>query len=87
VAGTGVILPDGRAAWMTRYGMSIESADPREGVVQPNRQSFVPKVATQGASGVVDSNGNEMIVTTLKNGGQSNTLVASDYFEAEVIRP
>lgn len=67
--------------------MSIESADAREGVIQPNRQSFVPQEATQGASGVVDNNGNEMVVTTLKNGGQPNTLVASDYFEAEVIRP
>jgi hypothetical protein len=87
VAGTGVSLADGRAAWLTRYGMSIESADAREGVIQPNRQSFVPQEATQGASGVVDNNGNEMVVTTLKNGGQPNTLVASDYFEAEVIRP
>lgn len=87
VAGTGTILPDGRAVWLTRYGMSIESPDPREGIVQPNQRSFVPKVATQGASGVVDNNGNEMIVTTLKNGGQPNTLAAQDYFEAEVIRP
>lgn len=87
VAGTGTILPDGRAVWLTRYGMSIESPDPREGVVQPNRTSFVPEEAGSGASGVVDNNGNEMVVTTLNDSGRPNTLAAQDYFEAEVIRP
>jgi hypothetical protein len=87
VAGTGTILPDGRAVWLTRYGMSVESPDPREGIVQPNRQTFAPEEAGRGASGVVDNNGNEMVVTTLRDSGGANTLVAQDYFEAEVIRP
>lgn len=87
VPGTGTILPDGRAAWLTRYGMSVESADVREGVVSPGRQAFVPEEAAAGASGVVDNNGNEMVVTTLSGSGKPNTLAAQDYFEAEVIRP
>lgn len=87
VPGTGTILPDGRAVWMTRYGMSIESTDPREGVLEPTRRAFVPKEASHGASGTVDNNGNEMVVTATKDGAKPNTLAAQDYFEAEVIRP
>lgn len=87
VAGTGTILPDGRAVWMTRYGMSVESTDSREGVLEPNRRAFVPEEAGRGASGTVDNNGNEMVVTTLRDGAKPNTLAAQDYFEAEVIRP
>lgn len=87
VPGTGTILPNGNAAWLTRYGMSLESGDPREGVIQPNGTSFVPKEAELGVSGVVENNGNEMVVTALKNSSGPNTLAAQDYFEAEVIRP
>ena len=87
MAGTGTILPDGRAIWMTRYGMAIESQDPREGILEPNKGAFVPREAEGGTTGVVDHNGNQMAVATLRQPQPESGLAATDFFEAEVIRP
>lgn len=87
VPGTGIILPDGRAAWLTRYGMSLESEDARLGIVTPTVGAFVPGESSEGTSGVVDNDGRQMVVTTLQGANRPNTLAASDYYEVEVIRP
>lgn len=87
VAGSGVMLPDGRAAWVTEYGMAVESTDPREGVIEPNKEAFVPPPMSQAASGVVEVGGvTRMVASTTPSNNQTG-LAASDYFEAEVIRP
>ena len=84
VAGTMVLMPDGRGAWMTRYGQAITDGD---NVNLVNRESFAPVNASSGASGVIDDNGDQRIVTTLKGKNSANPLAASDFFIGEIINP
>ena len=84
ITGTAVLLPDGRGAWMTRYGQAITNGDDVELV---NRESFVPQEADAGAAGVADVNGNQLVVTTMKGKNRANPLAASDFFIGEIINP
>lgn len=77
VEGSAVKLPDGRAAWFTRHGQAIGSPDGT--VALPNRQSFAPDIAAKGAAGVLEHNGNQMVVTTMRGVTQENNLVAGDF--------
>lgn len=86
VPGTGVILPSGAAAWVTRYGMAGESADPREGVLTVNDR-FVAGENDSGVSGVVENDGTERLVTVMKRSEGQGNLAACDYYEAEVVSP
>lgn len=81
VAGTAVLLPSGEGAWMTKYGQAI--TDGRI-VRLPNETSFAPIKAGSGAAGVVDHNGNQLVVTTLQGAQRPNSLAASDFFIGEV---
>ncbi|WP_322979115.1 hypothetical protein [Pseudomonas sp. C11] len=80
VPGTGVLLPDGRAAWLTRYGVAIAGAD---GVSLINAGKFVPGDAVRGAAGALDFNGNQLIVSTLI-GRTGASLASTDRFLGEV---
>jgi hypothetical protein len=82
--GTGVELPDGRGAFMTRYGQAFVGPG---GVDTPNRASYAPTVAERGAAGVVDNNGNQMVVTTLRGANKPNPLAVTDYFIGEIVIP
>lgn len=84
VAGTGILLPDGKGAWMSKYGLILTDGQNIQAI---NRQTFAPAEATYGASGVVDNNGNQLVVTTLKGKNKPNALAASDYYIAEVYNP
>lgn len=84
ITGTAVLLPDGRGAWMTRYGQAITNGDD---VRLVNRESFVPEEAESGAAGVADVNGNQLVVTTMKGKNRANPLAASDFFIGEIINP
>ena len=84
ITGTAVLLPDGRGAWMTRYGQAITNGDD---VKLVNRESFVPEEAESGAAGVADVNGNQLVVTTMKGKNRANPLAASDFFIGEIINP
>lgn len=84
IPGTAVQLPDGRGAWMTRYGQAVLSDGSVELV---NRESFAPVSAASGAAGVLDHNGNELIVTTMKGTDRANPLAASDFFIGEILNP
>jgi hypothetical protein len=64
VEGTAVELPDGRAAWFTRYGQAIGNSD--GSVTLINNNKFAPDIAQSGAGGVVESNGNKTIITTMR---------------------
>lgn len=85
VPGTGSILPDGRAAWMTQYGLAIGAPD--GSVTLMSQNNFVPELAQFGASGVLDHNGNQLVVTTMRGQKGPNPLAASDYYEAEIVTP
>lgn len=85
VPGTGSILPDGRACWMTQYGLAVGALDGSVTLLSQN--NFVPEMAQYGASGVIDHNGNQMVVTTMRGQKGPNPLAASDYYEAEIVTP
>ena len=84
VPGTAVKLPDGRGAWMTRYGQAMLSGD---GVQLVNRETFAPVKADNGAAGVLDENGNQLVVTTMQGANKPNPLAASDFFIGEIVNP
>ena len=85
VAGTAATLPDGRAVWMTAYGIAVSA--PRGEAELLSAANFVPELALSGGSGIVQNNGNQTIVTTMRGGKGPNPLAASDYYEAEIITP
>lgn len=85
VSGTGRKLPDGRVAWMTRHGIVIGTADGQ--AVAITNEKFVPRLAERGATGLVNSNGSSVLVTTMQGSSSVNPLAARDYFDAEVINP
>lgn len=83
IPGTGSILPDGRATWMTQYGLAIGAFDGSVALLSQN--NFVPEIAQHGASGLIDHNGNQMLVTTMSGQKGPNPLGASDFYEAEIV--
>ena len=84
IAGTSTQLPDGRAAWMTRYGQAISKNGDLE---LPNRRTFAPSPAASGAAGVIDTNGNQLIVTTTRGTQAGNQLAATDFYIGEILNP
>lgn len=84
IAGTSVKLPDGRVAWMTQYGQAISKGATLELV---NQGTFSPAIAKSGAAGVVDNNGNQLIVTSTHGTPHANTLAAADYYIGEILNP
>lgn len=85
VAGSAVSLPDGRAAWMTRYGVAATSGPGQVDLI--SQDNFVPELAESGSSGIVERNGNQLVVTTMAGNRGPNPLAASDYYEAEIVTP
>jgi hypothetical protein len=85
VSGTGRKLPDGRVAWMTRLGIVIGTKDGQATPITSDK--FVPRLAKHGATGLVNSNGSSVLVTTMRGSSSVNPLAARDYFDAEVINP
>jgi hypothetical protein len=85
IPGTGTILPDGRASWMTQYGLAVGAVD--GSVTLLSQGNFIPDMSTTGASGVIDHNGNQMVVTTMAGQRGPNPLAATDYYEAEIVTP
>lgn len=85
VPGTAVELPDGRIAWMTQYGLAVES--PGGGAELVGNQNFVPQPADRGTSSVLEHDGDQLVVTTMQPGRGANPLAATDYYEAEILSP
>ncbi|MBG0839012.1 hypothetical protein [Ectopseudomonas toyotomiensis] len=86
VSGTGRVLPDGRCAWMSPYGVVVGNPDGSAAPIASER--FVPRQAERGAMGLVHSNGSSLLVTTMRGAGEGvSPLAARDYFETEYIEP
>lgn len=83
VPGTAVGLPDGRVAWFTRYGQAI--GDAAGAVTLPNRPNYAPVLAGIGAAGVLEHNGNALVITTMRGPASPNNLVAGDFAELELV--
>lgn len=82
VKGSAVSLPDGSAAWFTRYGQAIGNSAGE--VSLPNRKSYAPDLASHGSAGVVENNGNSMVVTTMRGVAKPNNLATGDFADLEV---
>lgn len=85
VAGTGTQLPDGRAAWMTPYGLAVGA--PGGQVSLLSQANYVPQFGDTGATGVVEQNGNTLAVTSMQGTRGPNSLAARDYYSAEIVLP
>lgn len=85
VPGTSTRLPDKRVAWMSEYGQVIGNPD---GTVEfITLENYVPALAERGGAGVVNSGGNQSVVSTMRGIPRDNPLAASDFAIAEVITP
>ena len=82
IAGTGVALPDGRAAWFTRYGQAIGAADGSVALI--NSGKFSPDLAADGAAGLVEHNGNQMLVTTMRGPIRTSGLGVGFHHSLEI---
>jgi len=87
ITGTAIMLPDGRGAWMTHKGQVFTASDRDGYVAEVTKDSFVPPPASAGSVGVIDHNGNQLVVTSLKNKAGGNPLAASDFYIGEIINP
>lgn len=81
VKGSAVKLPDGSAAWFTRYGLAI--GGPGGAITMPNKQTYAPDIAHSGASGVLEHRGNSMVITTMRGAVDQNNLATGDFAELE----
>ncbi|WP_024647736.1 hypothetical protein [Pseudomonas syringae] len=71
--------------WMTRYG--IAKSDGAGGATLVSEENFVPELSESATSALLESNGSQMIVTTLKAQKGNNPLAASDTYDMEIIYP
>lgn len=83
VAGTAVALPNGSVAWFSHYGQVIGNPDGSIELI--NRDSYSPSVAVDGAAGLLEHNGNQMVVTTMRGEQKGSSLKSRDYWDIEVI--
>lgn len=83
VHGSAAKLPDGRVTWFTRYGLAIGNSAGE--VSLPNRQTYAPDLASSGATGVIENNGNPMVVTTMHGTPSPNNLAVGDFAELEIL--
>lgn len=85
VRGSMTRAPDGSAAWMTQYGLARSNGQGKATLLSAER--FVPELASKGRSGILERNGNQLVVTTMQRAKGENPLSASDYYEAEIVTP
>lgn len=80
-----LVTPENKAAWMTKYGLARSTGPGQAELLSALR--FLPQQATSGQSGLIEHNGNQLLVTTMHRAEESNPLRASDYYEAEIVTP
>lgn len=81
VPGSVAYLPDKRVTWFTRYGQAIGSGDGMVALL--NQKTYAPDLAEYGAAGVLESNGNSMVVTTMRGVTKENNLATGDFADLE----
>jgi hypothetical protein len=83
LAGTGAELADGRASWMTPYGLAVGSADGSAALISAER--FAPAIGDGGAAGRISLDGGQVVVTAIKGARGANPLAAKDFYEVEIV--
>ena len=82
VRGSMIKTPDNFAAWMTHYGLA--KSDGQGKSIMLSAANFLPGIASHGSSGIIERNGNQLVVTTMRSTSDENTLRADNYSEAEI---
>lgn len=85
VPGSATLLPDGSAAWFSENGLVVGA--PAGAIKFLTEDNYVPLLTSRAASGLVEHDGNQMVVTTLRGLPKSNPLAISDYVDAEIVYP
>lgn len=70
--------------WMTRYGLARTDGAGNAALI--SEANFVPVQAQAGTSALLEADGSQMVVTTMKN-PSGNPLAASDTYDMEIIYP
>lgn len=83
VPGSMASLPDGSVAWFCEYGQVIGRKDGAVELI--NRAAYAPDRAGIGAAGMLEHNGNQMVITTMRGEPTGSRLRSSDYWDLEVI--
>lgn len=84
IKGTATKSRDGVAAWMTPYGQALLDDS---GAKLLHKSMYAVLSADEGAAGVLEYSGNQLVVTSLRGVHDDNPLAAADFFIAEVIIP
>lgn len=84
ITGTGVQLRDGRAAWMTPYGLAVGLPDGSVSLLSSDR--FAPSCGSAGVSAAIDLDGNQTVVTGMTGPREDAGMVARDYYEVEIVQ-
>jgi hypothetical protein len=71
--------------WMTRYGLA--KSDGLGNATLLSEANFVPDLASAGHSTLLESNGSQMVVTTMQAVKGPNPLAASDTYDVEIVNP
>ncbi len=71
--------------WMTRYGLA--KSDGTGNAILTSEANFVPELATSANSTLLESNGNQLVVTTMQAVKGPNPLAASDTYDVEIVNP
>jgi hypothetical protein len=71
--------------WMTRYGLA--KSDGTGNALLVSEAHFVPELSRSATSALLEANGTQMVVTTLKAAKGQNPLAASDTYDMEIIYP
>lgn len=71
--------------WMTRYGLA--KSDGTGNAILTSEANFVPELATSANSTLLESNGNQLVVTTMQAVKGPNPLAASDTYDVEIVTP
>lgn len=85
VEGSAVILPDNSVLWMTEYGQARGSNGGQFSFL--TKDSYLPRTASEGNSGVVEQDGDSFAVTVMRGVPEGNPLAASDFIDAEIVYP
>lgn len=71
--------------WMTRYGLA--KSDGVGNAILTSEANFVPDLASSANSTLLETNGTQMVVTTLNTVKGPNPLAASDTYDVEIVTP
>lgn len=75
VPGTSVSLPNGGGAWITSYGLAVTTP---EGMELVHHKKYAVDYGEYGAAGVLDYQGNQLVVAVMRGRKHQSTLASKE---------